>query len=159
MAMNSLLPYVTGVIDGLTIPGGTGTLQAFYVPPIQKPLDGPLAYLQIGPSRGARQSAPRPMAFKQIEWWIEIYLKYLANPNQANLAQAFPLTVDAILYAYWFTTMPTQITDTVTNRTTQIIAIGEEFEILPAPPESPAPFRSMLFDTLLRIQVKEALQA
>lgn len=159
MAMNALLPYVTGVIDGLTVPGGVGTLQAFYVPPIQKPLDGPLAYLQIGPSRVDRQSAPRPMAFKRIEWWIEIYLKYLANPDQANLKTAFPLTVDAVLYAYWLTAMPTTITDDTTGRTSQIIAIGEECEILPAPPESPAPFRSMLFDTLLRIQVKEALQA
>jgi hypothetical protein len=159
VALNAVLPYVTGLINDLAIPGSTLTLNASYDPPIQQKLDRPVAYLIPGPSNGDRQTMPRIQGFKKIEWWIEIYLKFLTNPNSASPGAQFSVIIDAILWQYWTTPMSVFITDAVTGRQSQITAIGEDFEILPAPVETPSTYRSLLFDSLLRIQVKETIQA
>jgi hypothetical protein len=159
VALNAVMPYMRGIIDGLAIPGGGAALKAYITPPMSKTLDSPIAFLLPSPTHGKRQTSPRGAGFMEIEWWFDIYLKFLTNPNSANLDSQFPLIVDAILYAYWGTRMPVQITDAVTARTSGILAVGEEFEYHPTAPEAPASYRMLLFDSLLRIQVKELIQA
>jgi hypothetical protein len=159
MGLNAVLPYMQGIVNDLPIPGGGQPLLAYITPPTQKALTNPVAYIIPGPSPGKRQSAPRGAGFMEIVWSIDHYIKYLTNPNATNLDQQFPLIVDAVLFAYWGTKMGTQITDAVTGRTTGIIAIGEEIEVIPEPVRTPASFRSLLFDALIRITVKEVIQA
>lgn len=159
MALNAVLPYMRGIIDGLVIPGGGQPLEAYITPPVQKPLTNPIAYIIPAPSEGKRQTMPRRAGFMEIEWQIDHYIKYLTSATSANLDQQFPLIVDAILFAYWGTAMGVQITDAVTNRTSGIVAIGEEFELIPEPVQTPASYRSLVFDALIRVQVKEVIQA
>lgn len=159
MALNAILPYLEGVFDGLTVPGGVGTLHASVTPAAIQPLDGPKAYLLPATMHGRRRTAPRVLGDIELEWWVDVYLDFETNPNAANLNQQFALIVDAILYAAWGTAMPIFVTDPTTGRQTRIVAIGEEVELENPPVKTPATLRSLLYQALLRIQVKEWVQA
>lgn len=159
MAMNSVLQYMQGLLNGLTIPGQSKPLATVLVPGVQMPLTGPIALIIPGPVHGERKSAPRGQGLIEIPWWIDIYLKYETNPNAELLDQLFPLIVDAILYACWKPGLPLYLTDPTTGRITNLVALGEAFEVDPQPPETPATMRSLLFSALIRIEAKEYLQA
>jgi hypothetical protein len=159
VALNAVLHYLQGVVNGIEIPGSTNTLTTYIVPPVQVPLNGPIALLLPGPAHGARRTAPRGAAHIEVPWWIDLLLKFETNANTANLDQQLALIVDAILYACWATPMPIPITDPTTQRVSSVMAIGEEFEVDPQPPETPASMRSLVFSATVRIEVKEWIQA
>ena len=158
--MNSILQYMQGLLNGLTIPGQSKPLSTVLVPGMQMPLTGPIALIIPGPVHGERKTAPRNQGgLMEAPWWIDVYLKYETNPNAELLDQLFPLIVDAILYACWAPKLPLQITDPTTGRITNLVALGEAFEVDPQPPETPATMRSLLFGALIRIEATEWLQA
>jgi hypothetical protein len=159
VALNALLPYMATILDELAIPGGGAPLRAFVTPPTQVPLTNPVCYILPSTMHGRRRTAPRPVANMELEWWVDLLLTFETKANMPTIDQQFALIVDAILYACWGTVMPIQITDAVTARTTSIAAIGEEVELESNPVETPASYRMLLYKSLLRIQVKEWVQA
>lgn len=159
MALNSLLPFMEGILDELVIPGGGAPLRAFASPPVQVPLTNPVCYILPSDMHGARKTAPRGAGFMELEWWVDLYLTFETNPTAGDVTQAFPLIIDAILYACWGVTIPTPITDAVTGRRTSILSVAEEVDLVNNPVETPASFRMLMFKSLLRIQVKEWPQA
>lgn len=158
MALNAVLQHVKSVVDGIAIPLQQKPLNAQVVPPPLEPLSGPMAWITPAPSRGRRQTMPRGPGFTGPEWTIDITLDLLSLPTDPNIEQIFPLAVDAVLYALWGATMTTPITDPTTNRTTQLLAIGEDYEVEQGNTVTTANGRAMLFRGRISTTVKEAAQ-
>lgn len=174
--------YVKGLLDGLPVLSGTVLpVQAFVQPPVLDTLDGPKAYVWGGRLRGQRQSAPRintPAAdlighsgFKRLNWTIDVFISYEMNPDvpAVDLDQDFPMILDAVMWQTWTAPMPIFI-DPVGVPTsqenfvsgvsyTQILAIGEDFELEYPPERAPATMRMLYYTARLGLDVYEAVQA
>ena len=168
MPLNSTQLYVQSLINGLSIPapaGGTpSTLEAYITPPTLENLDGPRAYVWGNRMRATRQTAPRGAAFKHFAWTVDIYLSYLTAPDDANVDQEFPLLVDAVLQQLWTTTMPLFISSTGipvapgTAGSSQILSIGEDFELEYPPERTPATLRMLYYSCRIGLDIYEAVQ-
>lgn len=161
MPLNSVQQYVKGLFDGLVIPGTAPqqTLAAYITPPTVEPLDGPKAFVWGGRARGRRQTMPRGPGFKEVPWVVDVYLVYETTPDDPALDEAFPLVIDAVLAKAWTTTMPLEITDSVTNVTSQIQAIGEEWELEYPPERLPSTLRMVYYSARIGLDVLEVVQA
>ena len=158
MALNAVLQHVKSVVNGIAIPLQQKPLNAQVVPPPLEPLSGPMAWITVAPSRGQRQTMPRGPGFTGPQWTIDITMDLLDLPTDTNREQVFPLAVDAVLYALWADTMPAFITDPTTNLRTQMLAIGEEYEVEQGNWVTTANGRMMLFRGRISTTVKEAAQ-
>jgi hypothetical protein len=161
--LNSIQQHCLTVIDGLQIPGSPDTLTASIQPPNFDDLDGPRAFIWGGRMRGERQTAPRGEApragFKRLNWSVDVWLSYLTTPDADDVDQAFPLIIDAVMSAFWATTMPTFITDPVTGLVSQLLQIGEEFELEAPTARATQTQRLLYYTALLSLDVYEAVQA
>lgn len=169
--LNSVQTYVKGLLDGLVIQDGIPALKAYITPPVLDTLDGPRAYVWGGRMRGRRQSAPRvgtPAAlnsgqsgFKRLDWTVDVYLNYEMNPDvpAATLDADFPLIIDAVLTKTWTTTMPLFITDPITGVQSQILQIGEEFDLEYPPEKAPSTLRMLYYTCRIGLDIYEAVQA
>lgn len=164
--LTSVQLYVQSILDGLAIPTAA-PLKAYVTPPVIEKLEGPRAYVWGGRLRGERQTAPRRAGFKHLGWVIDVYVSYLTTADAGLMDQAFPQIVDAIMAATWQVEMPLMI-DSVGQRVdalnpppgaTQILAIGESFELEYPPERSPANLRMLYYTCRLGLDVYEAVQA
>lgn len=159
MPLNSVQEYVKGLLDGLTIPGGGASLEAYITPPVVEDIDQPKAYVLGGRLRGRRQTAPRGPGFKYLAWVVDVYITYETVPDSPTVDQEMALIIDAIMAKTWTTTMPLFITDSVTGVKSQILAIGEDFELEYPPERTPATLRMLYYAARLGLDVYEAVQA
>jgi hypothetical protein len=157
--LNSTQQHCVKILDGLPIPGGTQTLQAFITPPMNKKLDGPLAFVWGGRMTAARLAMPRGMGFKKLTWSMDAYLAYETNPNVDELDQQFPLICDAVMAALWTTPMPVPITDPTTGVVSQLDSIGEQFTFEYPPVKAPKTQRMYYFAAKFSFQLQELPQA
>jgi hypothetical protein len=167
--------YVANIINGLVVTDGIPALETYVTPPVLEDLDGPRAYVWGGRMSGSRQTAPRILAghtiadgtsgFKHLAWVVDVYIVYESNPNIGSNDTDFPQIVDAVLAAYFTTQMPIFIDglgNTYTepaNGLTQILGIGEKFELDYAPLHTPATLRMLYYSAKLSMEVYEAVQA
>lgn len=163
MPLNSIQQHCQSIIDGLQIPASPDRLTAYIQPPNFEDLDAPRAYIWGGRMLGERQTAPRGVApeagFKRLNWVVDVWVSYLTTPDASDADQAFPLVIDAIMNAFWTTPMPTFIQDTVTGVRSQLLQIGEEFELEYPPERAPATQRMLYYTARLGLDVYEAVQA
>jgi hypothetical protein len=172
---------VKGILDGLVFTDGIAALEAFVQPPVLDTLDGPKAYVWGGHMSAHRQSMPRintPQAqligrsgFKRLDWNVDVYLSYEMNPDvpATDLDQDFPLILDTTMSTLWTTPMPVFIDPqgTVTDETgfadgvqyTQILSIGEEFDLEYPPERVPATMRMLYYTARFGLNIYEAVQA
>lgn len=166
MPLNSTQLLVHSIVNGLAVPGETAPLQAWITPPMVENLNGPRAYVWGGRLRGGRQTAPRRAGFKNLNWVIDVYLSYLTTPDSADIDQQFPLIVDAIMAATWAVTIPLMIDGqgqpvNAANPppgATQILSLGEDFELEYPPERSVATQRSLYYTCRLGLDVQEKVQ-
>lgn len=179
MPLTSTQLYVKGVLDGLIVQDGIPPLEAFVQPPVLDTLDGPKAYIWGGRMSGHRQTMPRintPQAdligrsgFKKLAWTVDVFLSYEMNPDQpaVDADQDFPMIIDAILWQTWATPMPIFI-DPTGNPTkepiegveySQILAIGEDFELEYPPERVPSTLRMLYYTARIGLDIYEAVQA
>jgi hypothetical protein len=169
--LNSTQLYVKGILDGLMIPGVAKPLTVHVTPPNIEQLDGPRAYVWGGRLRGQRQTAPRIHAFKKLSWEIDVYLSYLTVAGTATVDQEFPVIVDAIMAATWQVEMPliidsqgqriptgTGATQVLPEKSSQILSIGEEFQLEYPPERNPATMRMLYYTCRLGLDVTEVVQ-
>lgn len=159
MPLNSVQEYVLGLLDGLQIPGGGASLEAYITPPVVEDIDNPKAYILGSRLRGRRQTAPRGPGFKYLAWVVDIYITYETIPDSPTVDNEMALIIDAIMNKTWMTTMPLFITDSVTGVKSQILAIGEDFELEYPPERTPATLRMLYYAARLGLDVYEAVQA
>jgi len=181
MPLNSVQQYVRNILDGLIIQDGIAALEAYVQPPVLDTLDCPKAYIWGGRMNGKRQTMPRintPQAdlighsgFKKINWSVDVFLSYEMNPDvpAVDLDQDFPIIIDAILWRTWTTPMPIFI-DPQGNQATQaqliegveysqILAIGEDFELEYPPERVPSTLRMLYYTARIGLEIYEAVQA
>jgi hypothetical protein len=157
--LNSVQQYVQGLIDGLLVPGSTTPLEAFITPPTVEDLDGPRAYVWGGRLKGNRQTMPRGQGFKRLWWYVDVYLVYETTPDSPTLDQEFPLLIDAVMNVAWTTKMTNQfIVDPTTGVRSQILAIGEDFDLQYPPERVPASLRMVWYSAVLTLPIYEAIQ-
>lgn len=163
MPLNSVQLKVQEILQGLALPGWSQTLQCFITPPVVQDLSGPVAYVWGGKMTGARLAMPRGAGFKKLTWTVQVYLAYETTPDDPeappsgapSVDQAFPLAVDAVMTALWTTPMPVALIDPTTNVTTQMVSIGEQFDLEYPPVHTPATLRMLYFAARLNLQVQE----
>jgi len=164
MPMNSIQTYVAGLLDQLPIPGTAQVLDTSIVPPTVDNLDNPKAYVLASRMDGSRQTMPRinvltnGSGYKKLLWNVDVYLTYETNPDDIGIDQEFPLIIDAVMLKLWTTTMPLSITDPTTNLVSQVLAIGERFDVEYPPERTPATLRMLLFTARIGFTVEEAVQ-
>lgn len=162
MGLNSVQHYVHSLVNGLVVPGGVGTIEAWIQPPAFEPLDGPKAFIWGGKMRKRRQTTPRGRGFQQVEWIVDICLAYETVSdltNDPNVDQEFPLVVDAVMDALAATPMPLFITDPTTGKRTQITSIGEDLDLEYPPEKAPATDRLVYYVCAINAHVTEVVQS
>lgn len=173
--LTSVQIYVKNIIDGLVVNDGIPALEAFVTPPVLEDLSGPKAYVWGGRMQGKRQTTPRILAghtiadgtsgFKHLAWVVDIYIVFEGNPNTDSNDTDFPQIIDGVLAAYFTTQMPIFIDPLGNTATepaaglTQILGIGENFELDYAPLHTPATLRMLYYSAKLSMEVYEAVQA
>lgn len=141
--------------NGVPIP-----LVAYRTPPIFEDIDGPRAYVWGGQLRENRQSAPRGAGFKTLRWMVDVYLCLPAASTDANLDQQMPLTIDAVMAALRADKIPVPLTDATTGVVSQLLAIGEDFELEYLPERLlNAPAGLLWYTARLGATVQEQVQA
>ena len=159
MPLNSIQQYIANLLNGLAVPGPGKPLEAFITPPTVGKLDGPKAYVWGGTSRARRQTAPRGQGYKHLDWMVDIYLIYETVPTSPNLDQEFPLVVDAVLTKLWSTEMPVFINDPTTGLSSEVVSVGEQWDLDYPPVRTPATNRMLLYEARIRMSVYEAVKA
>lgn len=177
MPLNSVQLYVQSLLNGITIPSpgseASSTLECYITPPTLEDLDGPRAYIWGGRQTVRRQTMPRTQpndpstaGFKYFTYTMDIYLSYLTNPNDTDLDQEFPLFVDAVLSVLWNTQIaifidplgnPVAVGDQ-TNEDSQILAIGEQWDMDYPVVKSPATQRMLYYTCRIAMQVEESVK-
>jgi hypothetical protein len=163
--LTSMQIYVKNLLDGLVIGNALPNLKAYITPPVVDELDGPRAYVLGARLAGRRQTTPRGPGFKHLGWVMEVYLSYETNPNNdATVDLEFPQVIDAVMTQLWTTTIPTFVdvngipSGTATNNASQVLSIGENFELEYPPERLPATLRMLYYTARLGIDVYEAVQ-
>lgn len=159
MPMNSVQLYVKGLLDGLQIPGLTVALEAYVTPPVVEDIDSPKAYVMASRGRVRRQTAPRGPGYKHLAWVVDVYVTYETIPDSDTVDQEMPLILDAIMTKLWTTTMPLFIEDPTTGQRSQVLQIGEDFEVEYPPERTPATLRMLYYVARLGFDIYEAVQA
>jgi hypothetical protein len=158
MPLNSVQIYVQSLLADLPIPALDRNLEAYITPPTVEDIDRPKAYIYGARLRGMRQSAPRGPGFKRLNWMVDVYLSWETMPDEPSVDQEFPLIVDAVMTKTWTTTMPLFITDPTTGVVSQILAIGEDFELEYPPERTPSTLRMLYYTARIGLDVYEAVQ-
>lgn len=159
MPLNSIQHYCRDLLDGLVLPRQDQPLTAHILPPTVEEMDGPRAYVWGARTRAERQTAPRVHGFKRLPWTVDIYLAYLDSADSPDLDESFPLIIDAVLTRFWSTTMPLMITDPETGQMSQILAVGESWDLEYPPERLPATMRMIWSTARIGMDVTEAIQA
>lgn len=166
MPLNTIQTHVQGLINGLDLPGqvdGDGhpiPLVAWITPPVVEDITGPRAYVWGGTLQERRQTAPRGQGFKKLRWVVDTYLVAAATAADNNLDQEFPLIVDGVMAALRAAPMPILITDPTTGVVSQLLSIGEDFELEYVPERLlAAPAGMLWYSARIGTVVEEALQA
>ena len=103
--------------------------------------------------------------FKYLTYQLDIYLKYLTNPQDAEIDQEFPIFVDTVLYQLYNTVMPVFIDSqgNVVNaggaNISQITSIGEEWDMDYPPEMTPSTQRMLLYGCRITMMLEEVIQA
>lgn len=160
MGLNAVQTHVQGLLDGLVAPGMAPDekLDCYITPPTVEALDGPKCYVWGGTGRERRRTMPRPIGLKALTWTIDVYLVYETSSEDTNLDQAFPLLIDAVMGALRAAPMPIWITDPTTQARSQLVAIGEDFDLEYPPEMTPATQRLIYYSCRIGATVQEDLK-
>jgi len=144
-------------------------IEAYITPPTVSNLDNPIAVVEGARLVGRRQTAPRGSAgmagFKHLQWVVDIFLGYLTNPDSATVDAEFAQIIDAVMAAFWTVEMPLFIDANgirVANGSagaSQILGIGEDFELDCTPEKVPQSLRMLYYCARVGLDVYEAVQA
>jgi hypothetical protein len=159
MPLNSVQLYVQSLLNELEIPGLTVRLESYVTPPVVEDIDRPKAYVLASRGRVRRQTAPRGPGYKWLDWTVDVYVTYETVPDSDTVDQEMPLIIDAVCTKLWTTTMPLSITDPTTGQRSQILQVGEEFDIEFPPERTPATLRMLYYVARIGFSIYEAVQA
>ena len=158
MGLNSVQQLAKSITTGITSPLYRQPLATYITPPNPGKLTGPAAYVWITQGNNRRQTAPRGYGFRSMDWTVNIWLMCPGNATDPNADSAFASMVDAIIEAWVTTPMPIAITDPVSGRTSQVVAIGERFSVQQSPVHALQDQRLLMYEALFEFTVEEKPQ-
>jgi hypothetical protein len=130
--LNSVQHYVRDVVQGIPTPL-TDPVQAFLTPPqLADAAGGPLAYVWGGRLQVNRQTTPRPFGQQKFMWIVTVSITEAFDQDDPTIDSAFPLVVDQVMATFQTTALQTKgvwLTDPVTGNVTQLLAVGEVFQM------------------------------
>jgi len=174
MPVASTVAYVRDLLNGQSLPGGGGRLDAFVAPPDPKTdSTNPAAYVWM--SRGAtrRVSGPRsvpppnlwqatangPRGWKKMTHNISIWITWFDDNSDAQADSTFPTVLDWVMMMLETCHMPQDILDPSTGSVSaQIINLGQNLEYEWGPVRSTASQREQRQDALITAPTEEWVQ-
>lgn len=168
------MAYTRSLLDGMSVPGDSGRLEAFIKPPDPETEQRtPHAYVwsargderrSSGPRSAAPSGAPQyvpamPAGWKYMQHSLEIYLVWFDDQTDAQADSTFPFLVDAVMNALRTTKMPVPIVDPSTGLNTQIVDLGRSMTYEYSPLKATAAQRIDRFDAMILAPVQEWIQA
>lgn len=163
MPLNTVQTYLQGLLQGITLPGQTNTLDCFITPPALQDMDGPHSYIWGGRVDVSRQTMPRGPGYKKYPWRMSVWLVYetgatIAGETNPTIDNEFPLIVDAVTNTLSVATMPLVIQDPDTGQYSQIQAVGESWSLDNPTVRLPETMRLLWYAALITTQVLEVVQ-
>ena len=158
MSLVAVQEFVQGVVTGVTVAAYPSPLVSYIAPPIPGDAGVPGAYIWGGTMTEKRQTAPRGQGFKELLWMVDIWLLVIQSNDRVDSDTAFPSLADAVMAALRATSMPVMITDPVSGVQSQVISVGEQFDLDYSPVHTVADQVDVQYVALLRCSVKEVLQ-
>lgn len=124
--LNSVQWWLQQTLDGLASPQ-MGNLQAVIQPPVDvEEASEPICYIWAADVTVDRQSAPRPKAWQNFNWSVDVAVMASMDLDDPTQDSAFPLLLDQIVVTLAQVAMPFVLTDPVTGFQTQILSLGEK---------------------------------
>jgi hypothetical protein len=169
MPINTVHNAIKGILDGLILPGTSGTLRCYITPP--DPRDDPDPAIYVWGARGpeSRQSTPRaspgyqPLTqsgWKQIEHTIDGFLTWFGSSDARDADSNFPAVVDATMAALRNAPDPMyRVTDPLTGQQSDLTGIGERMSYELGPVRATADQRYLRYDALITIKLWEFFNA
>ena len=162
MSLVTVMFYVKGVLDGLAIPGNTGPLRAFIIPPDPEDnRDGtPRASVWTANGGTSRLSLGRDPETgsggeKIRKHQLAIYLWYPMADEEDNEDSAFPGVLQRVMWRLEHTPDPVEMTDPESGEQSQMAGLGETMTWRMPPPLALASQRWEMFDALITADVIE----
>lgn len=168
MGLNAVMGYVQSLLDGLPVPGSTGPLTCFIVPPDPDTNVNGTPRASVWSSDGTedRLSGPRVVpgepstAGWKNEWHsLSIFLWYPMADEEPDEDSAFPGVVDAVMQALRSAPDPAVITDPLTGIQTELVDLGESLAWRMVPPMALASQRWEFFACELTARCLEFIRS
>ena len=130
MSLSAVMGYVKSELNGLT--------SAHYQPAtawIQPPTPGdadpgsPQLFIWTERYHEKRRSMPRGMGLKDGDHAVQVYVLVIDDPSDANADTAFPNLLNSIMETLRTVALPVALTDADTGATSNIVLIGEDFDV------------------------------
>ena len=136
MSLNAVQQHVRTILTGmLCTTYGTAPLQAYIAPPIPDTMVTPRCYIWGATFRENRYTAPRinvtpgTAGFKMVTYQLQHYLFVMDDPNTPGVESRFPVLITQVQELLRTTPMNVHITDPQTGVVTQLLSIGETFQV------------------------------
>lgn len=130
--MAAVQEYVKAQLLDLTLQSAAyprRSLDALITPPNPGFLDRPTAFIWGGHMRESRRTFGRGYGFKKIKHDLRIYLVSIEDASDSTADTGFPSVIEAVLTKLRGVGVPTTIYDPTTNAQSQLLAIGEQFDV------------------------------
>jgi len=155
MGINVVQTHAKSITNGISSPLYKRPLVAYITPPNPGKLTGPAAYVWVTQGNNKRQTAHRGAGFRSTIWTVSVWLMSPDNSTNPNADSAFASLIDAVVEAWVTTPMPISIEDPQTGRTSQLVAIGEQFTVQQSPAHTLADQRLFLYEALIDFTIEE----
>jgi len=172
MGVSVVLSTLRTMLNGVTLPGMIGTLEAFITPPDPREDPPPAAYIWSSRGRESRQSLPRNQtmvqppgtgfaqaAFKTIDHTVDVYVTWFGEATAPDADAAFPQGLDGIMQILRTGPSPLSVTDPATGIQSELVDIGERMNYQLVPMRSVRDQRILRYDCAFTLMILEEFQA
>ncbi len=159
MSVTAVQSYVQKLLNNLTVPAYSETpVVAYIAPPIPGDAGVPSVFIWGGTWTERRQTAPRGKGFKEVVYNLDLWVIVVQSNERPDSDTAFPSLIEALMNVLRQTPMPTFITDPVTNVQSQVLSVGESFEVDYSPVHTVADQVDVQYTAWIKATIKEAFQ-
>jgi len=131
VSQRSVKAYVQGLLDGLTVQTIRDPLSiSVELPSITVP-NSPIGWVWISAGRETRFAGSRGTGYKEIDYTLQTIIALDIDPSATDVDQnQFDDLLEGVSYTLRTTSaLGVTLTDSVTNRTSDLMNMGEEIEI------------------------------
>lgn len=172
MPINTVQVFIRDRLNGLILPRGLGTLDAYIVPPNPRDDASPGAYVWGSHGEESRLTVPRAQfgnlatgGDKTLRHRVDVWLTWFGPSEDPMLDLQFPSIIDAVMGVLRNTPLvdaaanTQHVTDPVTGQLSQLLNLGEDQSWDYGPVRATADQRMLRFDANINTSVDEIIQS